>query len=137
MKAHGWSRDIAPLFHRSYTWVISEPLHAVHFLCKTEFILQNTFTGLQCNLHCALSQRSQRLGKSCIAVRTPSLLMRLITRITSLDASSVLLKCFARSGSFNFGNKSNAGGLTSGLYGRWGNTCHPYFSKISDTAPEV
>jgi hypothetical protein len=28
------------------------------FLFKNEFILQNTFTGLQCNLHCALSQRS-------------------------------------------------------------------------------
>jgi len=25
----------------------------------------------------------------------------------------------------------------SGLYGRWGSTCHPYFSKISDTAPEA
>jgi hypothetical protein len=25
------------------------------FLFKNEFILQNTFTGLQCNLHCALS----------------------------------------------------------------------------------
>jgi hypothetical protein len=25
---------------------------------KNEFILQNTFTGLQCNLHCAFSQRS-------------------------------------------------------------------------------
>ena len=33
-------------------------LHTVCFLFKKEFILQNTFTGLQCNLHCALSQRS-------------------------------------------------------------------------------
>ena len=24
-----------------------------------------------------------------------------------------------------------------GLYGGWGRTCHPYFSKISDTAPEA
>jgi hypothetical protein len=24
-----------------------------------------------------------------------------------------------------------------GLYGGWGSTCHPYFSKISDTAPEA
>ena len=33
-------------------------LHTVGFLFENEFILQNTFTGLQCNLHCALSQRS-------------------------------------------------------------------------------
>ena len=79
----------------------------------------------------------QRLGKSCIPVRTPSLLMRLITRVTSLDTSSMLLKHFPRSGFFNFGNKSKAGGLMSGLYGGWGSTCHPYFSKISDTAPEA
>jgi hypothetical protein len=40
------------------TWVISKVLHTVCFLFKNEFILQNTFAGLQCNLHCALSQRS-------------------------------------------------------------------------------
>ena len=76
----------------------------------------------------------QRLGKSCIPVRTPSLLMRLITRDTSLDTSLMLLKRFPQSGFFNFGNKSKSGGLMSGLYGRWESTCHPYFSKISDTA---
>jgi len=62
--------------------------------------------------------------------------MRLITRVTSLDTSSVLLKRFPWSSFFNFGNKSKAGGLMSGLYGGWGSTCHPHFSKISDTAPE-
>jgi hypothetical protein len=41
-----------------HTWVISKVLHTVCFLFKNEFILQNTFTSLQCNLHCALSQRS-------------------------------------------------------------------------------
>jgi hypothetical protein len=40
------------------TSVISKVLHTVRFLFKNEFILQNTFTGLQCNLYCALSQRS-------------------------------------------------------------------------------
>jgi hypothetical protein len=40
------------------SWIISEVLHTVCFLFKNEFVLQNTFTGLQCNLHCALSQRS-------------------------------------------------------------------------------
>jgi hypothetical protein len=40
------------------TWVISEVLHTVCFLFKNEFILQNTFIGLQCNPHCALSQWS-------------------------------------------------------------------------------
>jgi H+/Cl- antiporter ClcA len=40
------------------TWVISEVLHTVCFLFKIVFILQNTFTGLQYNLHCALSQWS-------------------------------------------------------------------------------
>ena len=79
----------------------------------------------------------QRLGNSCIPVRMPSLLMRLITRVTSSDTSSMLLKRFPCSGFFNFGNKSKAGGLMSGLYGGWGSTCHPCFSKISDTAPEA
>jgi hypothetical protein len=53
------------------TWVISEVLHNVCFLFENEFILQNTFTGLQYNLHCALPHR----------------------------------------GFFNFGNKSESGGL--------------------------
>jgi hypothetical protein len=39
-----------------YTWVISNVMHTVCFLFKHELILHNTFTGLQCNLHCALSQ---------------------------------------------------------------------------------
>ena len=56
----------------------------------------------------------QRLGKFCIPVRTPSLVMRLITRVTSLDTSSRHLKLFPRSGFFNFGNKSKAGGLMVG-----------------------
>ena len=63
--------------------------------------------------------------------------MRLITRVTSLDASSMLLKRFPRSGFFKFGNKSEAGGLMSGLYGGWGSTCHPYFYEIADAAPEA
>jgi hypothetical protein len=45
-------------FRRHFTWVISKVLHTVRFPFKNEFVLQNTFTGLQCNLHCALSQRS-------------------------------------------------------------------------------
>ena len=36
-----------------------------------------------------------------------------------------------------FWEHSKSDGLMSGLYGRWGSTCHPYFSKISDTAPEA
>jgi len=63
--------------------------------------------------------------------------MRLITQVTSLDTSSVLLKRFPRSGFFNFGNKSKAGGLMSGLYGGWRSICHQYFSKIPYTAPEA
>jgi hypothetical protein len=38
--------------------VILKVLHTVCFLFKNEFILQNTFTGLQCIRHCALSQWS-------------------------------------------------------------------------------
>jgi hypothetical protein len=41
-----------------YKWVISKVLQTVYFLFKNEFVLQNTFTGLQCNLHFALLQRS-------------------------------------------------------------------------------
>ena len=54
----------------------------------------------------------------------------------SLDAPSMLQKRFKLNGFFNFGNKSKAGGLMSGLYGGWGSTCHPYLTEISDTAPE-
>jgi len=63
-------------------------------------------------------------------------MMQLITQVTSLDICSMLPKSFPRSGFFNFGNKSKSGGLMSGLY-VGGSTCHPYFSKISDTAPEA
>ena len=55
--------------------------------------------------------------------------------VTPFDTSSMLLKRFPRSGFFNFGSKSKAGRLMSGPYGGWGSTFHPYFSKISDTAP--
>jgi hypothetical protein len=54
----------------------------------------------------------QRLGKSCISVWTPSLLMHLITQVASLDTSSMLLKRFPQSGFFNFGNNSKSGGLS-------------------------
>ena len=40
--------------------------------------------------------------------------------VTSLDTSSMLRKRFTRNGFFNFGNKSKAGGLMSGLYVRLG-----------------
>ena len=63
--------------------------------------------------------------------------MRLISRITSLDTSSMLLKLFPRSDFFSFGNNSKSDGLISGLYGGWGSICHPYFSKISDTQLEA
>jgi hypothetical protein len=71
-------------------------MHTVCFLFKNEFILQNTFTGLQYNLHFAFITVVQRLGMFCIPVWTPSFLMRLITQVTSLDTSSMLLKCFPR-----------------------------------------
>ena len=79
----------------------------------------------------------QRLDRSCIPVMTPSLLMRLITRVNSLDNFSMLMWRFPRSSFFSFGNKSKARGLMSGLYGGWGSNCHPYFSKISDIVPEA
>jgi hypothetical protein len=53
-----YADDVNVLEGSVHTWVISKVLHTVGFLFKNEFILQNTFTGLQCNLHCALSQRS-------------------------------------------------------------------------------
>ena len=46
------------IYTHTHTWVISKVLHTVRFLFKNEFILQNTYIGHQCNLHCALSQRS-------------------------------------------------------------------------------
>jgi hypothetical protein len=93
------------IFMKFHSWVISEVLHTVCFLLKNEFILQNTFTGLQCNLHWRFITVVQRLGKSCIPVCTPSLLKRLITQVTSLDTFSMLLKHFPR-------NKSKSGGLS-------------------------
>jgi hypothetical protein len=52
------TRLILKGFSWNFTWVVSKILHTVCFLFKNEFILQNTFTSLQCNLHFALSQRS-------------------------------------------------------------------------------
>jgi len=49
----------------------------------------------------------------------------------------MLLKRFPRSGFYNFGNKSKADGLMPGLYSGWGSTSQPYFSKISDIAPDA
>ena len=118
-------------------WVISVVLYTVHVLFKNEFILQNTFTGLQCYLHCALSQQSNVWASLVfLSVRLCCWCVWLLGA-TSLDTSSMFLKRFPWSGFFNSGNKSKAGGLMWGLYGRWGSTCHPYISKISDTAPEA
>jgi hypothetical protein len=75
-------------------------------------------------------------GQALYSCQDAFVVDHLITWVTSLDTSSMLLKHFPQSGFFNFGNKSS-GGLMSGLYGGWGNTCHPYFSKISYTAPEA
>ena len=99
-----WECPSKSLYSSFTTWVISKVLYTVRFLLKNVFILQNAFTGPQCNLHCALSQRSNVLGYSSIPVRTSSFLMCLITRVTSLDTSSVLLKPYPRSGFFSFGN---------------------------------
>jgi len=44
-------------------WVISKVPHAVPFLFKNELILQNTFTGLPCNLHCAFYHSSPTSGQ--------------------------------------------------------------------------
>jgi len=74
---------------QQHLWVISKVLHTVFFLFKNEFILQNTFTGLQCNLHCALSQQSNVLANLVFL-----LLIGLITWVTSLDTFSTLLKHF-------------------------------------------
>jgi hypothetical protein len=75
-------------------------------------------------------------GQVLYSCQDASLLMRLITQVASLDTSWMLLKSFPRSGFFNFGKKSKTGRLISGLYGGWGSTYHPHFSKISNTAPE-
>jgi len=118
------------------TWVISKVLHSVGFLFKNEFVLQNTFTGLQFNLHCVLSQRSN--------VWASPVFLSGRLRCWCFDYSDHLFRhllnaseAFSRSGFCSFGNTLMAGGLMSGLYGEWGSTCHPYFSKISDTAPEA
>jgi len=47
------------------------------------------------------------------------------------------LEAFPTEWFLQFWEHSKSGGLISGLYGGWGSTCHPYFSKISDTAPEA
>ena len=119
------------------TWAISEVLHTVRFLFKNEFILQNIFTDLQCNLHCVLSQRSNLWASLVFLSGRLRFWCVWLLRVTSLDTSSMLLKRFPRSGFFNFGNKPKAVGLMSGLYGGWGSTCHPYFPQTSDTALET
>jgi len=106
------------------------------FFCVTLYFTKYIYRPSTLSPLCFITA-VQRLSKPCIPVRTPSLLMDLITRVTSLDTSSMFLKRFPRNSFFNFGKKSKVGGLMSGLYGRWGSTCHPYFSKISHTASEA
>jgi len=112
--------------------VISKVLHTLRLLFKNKFILQNTFIGLQCNLHCALSQRSNVWANLVLLLGRPRCWC-----VWLLDNSSMLVNRFPRSGFFNFDNRSKADGLMSGLHGGWGSTCHLYISKISDTAPEA
>jgi len=122
--------------HTADMWVISKVLHTALFLFKIEFILQNIFTGLQCNLHCALSQWSNVWAS-------------LVFLSGCLHCWCVLLlgsphwtppHCFW---SVSHGVVSSILGMSQRLvgscqdYGGWGTTCHPYFSKISDTAPEA
>jgi hypothetical protein len=81
---------------------------------------------------------AQRLGKSCISVRTPSLLMRLITRGHLVRHLHTASEAFPMDWFLHFlGSSQKAGGLMSELYDEWGSTCHPYFSKFSDIAPEA
>jgi hypothetical protein len=53
-------------------------LHTVYFLFKNEFILQNTFKGLQCNLNCALSQRSNVFASLVFLDERKTKLMQLL-----------------------------------------------------------
>jgi hypothetical protein len=92
------------------TWVISKVLHTVCFLFKNEFILKRHLEAFNV-ISIVLYHSGPTLGKSFIPLWTPSLLLRLITQVTSLD-TSVFLKRFPRSGFFNFGNKSKCGGLS-------------------------
>jgi hypothetical protein len=51
------------------TWIISEVLRTACFTFKNERILQNTFTGLQCNLQCAFYPSGPTFGQvlcSCL-----------------------------------------------------------------------
>jgi hypothetical protein len=74
-----------------------------------------------------LGSAHKTLGKTCIPVGTPSLLMRLITQVTSLDTSSMLLKRFPRSGFFNFEKKSNSFGLSPQDFGQVLYSCRDAF----------
>jgi hypothetical protein len=71
--------------------VISKVLYTVVF---TIYVYRTSMKSPLCFIRVF-----QRLGKSCIPVWTPSLLMRLITQVTSLD-TSMFLKRFPRSGFF-------------------------------------
>jgi hypothetical protein len=79
-------------------WVISKVLHTVRFLFKNEFILQNAVTVHQCNLNCALSQRSNVWAgllflSGCLRCWCVWLLGHLIRHL--LSASEVFpMECF-------------------------------------------
>ena len=98
----------------------SKVLHTVLFLLKNEFILQNTFTGLQCNLHCDLLQRSNALAS--LVLLSGRLRCWCVWLLGSPHYTPP--QCFwsfsPRSGFFNFGNKSKSDGLMSGASDYWG-----------------
>ena len=68
------------------------------------FIIQNSFTGLQYNPHSSLWQLPNVLVNPVFRIKPPSLLSCLITRVISVEASSIVAKRFPRSVFFNLGN---------------------------------
>jgi len=76
---------------------------------------------------------SQRFRRFAIPFRVPFLFSPKMTRITTVETSSREGKQCPHMGSFNLWNKSKSGGLTSELYGAWGNTSHSYLLNKSVT----
>jgi len=78
----------------------------------------------------------QRFGRFAIPFRVPLLFSPRMSRVNAAETSSREEKSCPYLGPFNVRNKSKSGGLTSALYGAWGNACHSYLlSKSVTTFP--
>ena len=108
-------------------------MHTIFFYLHLYFILGSISFQSFCVVPLLSMTVSQRFGRFAIPFRVPLFFSPRMARVTAAETSSREGKRCPGMGSFNLWNKSNSGGLMSGLYGAWGNNSHSYLLSKSVT----